>query len=119
MKNLKSIITKKIGEASICLSDTKKCVLTDFALIRIVDEIMKEIEDYEFKQIQIDTKEEDILFWKFGNPDKINNYIVNKGAEGVSLGWWNGEEWIEMWGDKKLNVSGWITLPKFDKIFNS
>jgi hypothetical protein len=68
---------------------------------------------------ELDIKEEDIIFWKFENPNKINNYIVNKGAEGISLGWWNGEEWKEMWGDKTLNVYGWITLPIFDKIFNS
>ena len=45
------------------------------------------------------------------NPKNIDNYIVDKGAEGVSLGWWNGTEWIKMWGSEKINVYGWIQMP--------
>jgi hypothetical protein len=45
MKDLKTIITEKIGEASMCLSETKKkCVLTDSASSRLVDEIMDSIQ---------------------------------------------------------------------------
>jgi len=43
MKDLKTIITEKIGEASMCLSETKKCVLTDSASNRLVDEIMEAV----------------------------------------------------------------------------
>ena len=35
------------------------------------------------------------------------------GAEGISLAWWDGIKWIEMWGSKVLNVYGWIEIPKY------
>ena len=51
--------------------------------------------------------------WNKTNPKWITNYIVDRGGEGVSLGWWDGEKWIEMWGSKILNVYGWIEIPKY------
>lgn len=30
--------------------------------------------------------------WNTNNPNVTDNYIVDKGADGVSLGWWNGNE---------------------------
>ena len=52
--------------------------------------------------------------WNIENPKKFDNYIVDLGAEGVSLGWYNGKEWVKMW-DKftKLKVNGWIEIPKY------
>jgi hypothetical protein len=44
-------------------------------------------------------------------PECITNYIVDKGGEGISLAWWDGINWIEMWGSKALNVYGWIDMP--------
>ena len=59
------------------------------------------------------------IFWNTENPKNIDNYIVDKGAEGVSLGWWNGTEWIKMWGSEKINVYGWIQMPIHkEKILN-
>ena len=51
------------------------------------------------------------LIWNIKSPKDINNYIVDRGADGVSLGWWNGIEWIKMWGSEKINVYGWIQMP--------
>ena len=59
--------------------------------------------------IELPSDEE--IFWNIENPKNIDNYIVNKGAEGVSLGWWNGTEWIKMWGSEEINVYGWIQMP--------
>ena len=59
--------------------------------------------------IELPSDEE--IFWNTENPKNIDNYIVDKGAEGVSLGWWNGTEWIKMWGSEKINVYGWIKIP--------
>ena len=59
--------------------------------------------------IELPSDEE--IFWNTENPKNIDNYIVDKGAEGVSLGWWNGTEWIKMWGSEKINVYGWIQMP--------
>ena len=61
------------------------------------------------KPIELPSDEE--IFWNTENPKNIDNYIVDKGAEGVSLGWWNGTEWIKMWGSEKINVYGWIKIP--------
>jgi hypothetical protein len=61
------------------------------------------------KIIELPSDEE--IFWNTENPKNIDNYIVDKGAEGVSLGWWNGTEWIKMWGSEKINVYGWIQIP--------
>ena len=52
--------------------------------------------------------------WNIENPKKIDNYIVDLGAEGVSLAWYNGKDWIKMWYKfTKLKVNGWIEIPKY------
>lgn len=51
--------------------------------------------------------------WNIENPKKVDNYIVDLGAEGVSLAWYNGKDWIKMWGKDTLQVSGWIKIPKY------
>lgn len=53
MKDLKTIISEKVGEASMCLSETKKCVLTTSASTRIVDEIMEAIEKSQEPHVSI------------------------------------------------------------------
>ena len=54
-----------------------------------------------------------ILNWNYGNPPNEGNYICDLGVFGVTLGWWNGEDWKVMWSDKKLDkVYGWIEVPK-------
>ena len=71
-----------------------------------------EIEEYIRKNLTpIELPSDEEIVWNTKNPIHIDNYIVHRGAEGVSLGWWNGEEWIEMWSSKKLNVYGWIIIP--------
>lgn len=54
---------------------------------------------------------EELLIGKFewftDKPDEVGNYIVSEEYKGMTLGWWNGEEWIEMWGSKPLKVLGW------------
>jgi len=62
-----------------------------------------------FTPIKLPSDEE--IFWNIENPKNIDNYIVNKGADGVSLGWWNGTGWIKMWGSEEINVYGWIQMP--------
>lgn len=49
--------------------------------------------------------------WNYGNPEVMGNYIVDKGADGISLGWWDGEQWVEMWGGENIKVYGWINVP--------
>jgi hypothetical protein len=51
--------------------------------------------------------------WNTNNPDKVGNYIVDMGAWGVSLGWWNGNEWIKMWSNEFIKVYGWIEVPDY------
>jgi hypothetical protein len=51
--------------------------------------------------------------WNIENPKKVDNYIVDLGADGVSLGWYNGKEWIKMWGEDTIKVSGCIEIPKY------
>jgi len=53
--------------------------------------------------------------WNIENPKKIDNYIVDLGANGVSLAWYNGKEWIKMWSSNILQINGWIEIPKFKK----
>lgn len=51
-------------------------------------------------------------FWNTDNPEKEGNYICDLGTNGVSLGWWNGNEWVKMWGKEPINVCGWIDVPQ-------
>lgn len=53
MKNLKSIITEKVGEASMCWKETPKGEFDDSKSIQIADEIMKEIEKSQEPHISI------------------------------------------------------------------
>lgn len=58
--------------------------------------------------------ENTVVKWNIENPKKVDNYIVDLGAEGVSLAWYNGENWIKMWSrDVFLPVKGWIEIPKY------
>lgn len=59
----------------------------------------------------IELPSDEKIVWNIEKPKHIDNYIVDRGAEGVSLGWWNGNEWIKMWGSEKINVYGWIKIP--------
>ncbi len=52
------------------------------------------------------------MIWNYSKPEEIGEYICDIGGDGVSLVWWNGKQWIEMWGDKVVNVNGWIKKPK-------
>jgi len=73
---------------------------------------VKDKEDYTISSLTpIELPSDEEIYWNDKNPNYIDSYIVHRGAEGVSLGYWNGEEWIQMWGDKKLNVYGWIKIP--------
>lgn len=69
------------------------------------------VDEYIDKMKPIELPSDEGRFWNDNKPNHNDNYIVHRGAEGVSLGWWNGEEWIEMWGNKKINVYGWIKTP--------
>ena len=51
------------------------------------------------------------MTWNYEPPHVMGNYVVDKGAEGVSLAWWDGEKWIEMWGSQIVKVYGWIDVP--------
>jgi hypothetical protein len=51
--------------------------------------------------------------WNIENPKKVDNYIVDLGSDGVSLCWYNGKEWIKMWGKDTIQVIGWIEIPKY------
>jgi hypothetical protein len=73
--------------------------------------ITKTADDFLQSLTPIELPSDEEIVWNTKNPIHIDNYIVHRGAEGVSLGWWNGEEWIEMWSSKKLNVYGWIIIP--------
>lgn len=49
--------------------------------------------------------------WNINNPTKEGEYIVDLGANGIALGWWDGAIWLRMWGTEQLDVNGWITIP--------
>lgn len=53
------------------------------------------------------------VFWNVDKPKKIDNYICDLGGFGVSLGWFDGERWMKMWGTEPIIVYGWIEMPKF------
>lgn len=61
------------------------------------------------------SKNIETVFWNIEKPEKADNYIVNLGTNGVALGWYNGKDWIKMWGKDALDVSGWIEVPKHKK----
>ena len=50
--------------------------------------------------------------WNYTQPERVGNYICDLGGDGVSLMWWNGQNWMEMWGDNIIQVVGWIEVPK-------
>jgi hypothetical protein len=89
MKDLKTIITEKIGEASMCLSETKKCILADSASSRLVNEIMDAIDESQKPHISIlDSGSESALLFEAAKPlmkllnDKYHPHctiIVNHG----------------------------------------
>lgn len=49
--------------------------------------------------------------WNYENPKKIGNYICDLGAYGISLTWFNGNNWVKMWGNEEVIVYGWIEVP--------
>jgi hypothetical protein len=55
-----------------------------------------------------------VIKWNVSNPKKINNYLCDLGALGVSLCWWDGENWIQMWTSNLVKVYGWIDIPIYD-----
>ena len=85
-------------------------LLLDLAKLKLNGEMYsKDVLLQNVAPIELPSSEE--IFWNTENSKNIDNYIVDKGAEGVSLGWWNGTEWIKMWGSEKINVYGWIQMP--------
>jgi hypothetical protein len=51
------------------------------------------------------------IYWRTDKPPKVGQYIVNIGANGISWGWWNGNNWIKLWHDYKIDVYGWLPTP--------
>lgn len=51
--------------------------------------------------------------WNENDPRTIGNYIVDIGAWGVCLGWFDGTSWVKMWSNEPINVYGWIEIPKY------
>ena len=87
---------------------TEEQVIMAMQLATFTDDTYNQVLE-KLTPIKLPSDEE--IFWNTENPKNIDNYIVDKGAEGVSLGWWNGTEWIKMWGSEKINVYGWIQMP--------
>ena len=52
------------------------------------------------------------MIWNYTKPEMVGNYICDLGGDGISLAWWNGKDWIEMWGEKVIEIHGWIDVPK-------
>jgi hypothetical protein len=50
--------------------------------------------------------------WNYDLPKIKGNYICDLGAYGIRLAWFDGFEWIAMWGSEKVLVYGWIEIPK-------
>ena len=49
--------------------------------------------------------------WNYGNPETPGNYVCDFGGSGIRLAWWNGKDWVEMWGSDILEPYGWINVP--------
>lgn len=51
--------------------------------------------------------------WNYIAPEEVGNYICDMGGLGISLAYWNGNNWIEIWGNKvvKKTIYGWINIP--------
>ena len=52
------------------------------------------------------------MIWNYTRPEVVGDYICDLGGEGISLAWWDGVNWVEMWGENVLQVQGWIEVPK-------
>lgn len=49
--------------------------------------------------------------WNYSNPSVSGNYICDFRGDGIRLSWWNGKNWVEMWGSEILEPAGWIEVP--------
>ena len=53
----------------------------------------------------------DNIYWRTDKPPKVGQYIVNIGANGISWGWWDGNNWRKLWHEYQIDVSGWLPTP--------
>jgi hypothetical protein len=51
------------------------------------------------------------IYWRTDKPPKVGQYIVNIGANGISWGWWDGNNWRKLWHEYHIDVSGWLPTP--------
>jgi hypothetical protein len=59
----------------------------------------------------VDANKMDNIYWRTGKPPKVGQYIVNIGANGISWGWWDGNNWRKLWHEYQIDVSGWLPTP--------
>ena len=43
------------------------------------------------------------MVWNYLQPEEVGNYICDMAGDGISLAWWNGKDWIKMWGSEVVN----------------
>ena len=57
--------------------------------------------------------QQDNIYWRTNKPPKIGQYIVNIGGDGISWGWWDGNNWKKLWHEHQIDVSGWLPTPLY------
>jgi len=62
------------------------------------------------REIMLILKQQDI-YWRTDKPPKVGQYIINIGDNGISWGWWDGNNWRKLWHEYQIDVFGWLPTP--------
>jgi hypothetical protein len=66
----------------------------------------------DFKKIQeFLTKGHKKSSWQKENPEIQGTYLTRGSDCFLQIAYFNGSDWIELWGQKKLEIKEWIEIP--------
>jgi len=105
IKKILAFIFKR-NKCGICQRRSRKklCPICDKATSNMANEIR----DEEDKRII----EEMLNHIKMQNPDKIGEYLCRLRNGFICMAYFDGIKWVEMWGNKELDVVKYIDIPE-------